>query len=68
MKNKDDQNLFLLVEKNSIELKNSELEAKLSKISTTIKKIYDEKETMKAHIKKAKASFRLSPKQISLSQ
>ena len=47
---KDDQNSLLLGEKNSLEMKHCEVEARVSKINKAITKIHNEKEALKVQI------------------
>ena len=47
---KDDQNSLLLGEKNSLEMKHCECEARVSKINKAITKIHNEKEALKVQI------------------
>jgi hypothetical protein len=50
MQIKDDQNSILIGEKNSLEMKNSDADARMSRINTAIQKIYNEKEELKVVI------------------
>ena len=59
IQNKDDQNGILLGEKNSLEMKNSGAEARLSKINTAIQKIYNEKEDLKDENDRLKTTINL---------
>ena len=56
---KDDQNGILLGEKNSLEMKNSEAEARMSRINAAIQKIYNDKEDLKVENDKQKTTINL---------
>ena len=57
MKIKDYHNIILLGERNSLEYAKDKNEARLSKLSTIIHKIYKEKEVLKAVIEKQKTTI-----------
>jgi chromosome segregation ATPase len=59
MQIKDDQNSILLGEKNSLEMKNYDAEARISKINAAIHKIYNEKEALKIIIDNQKTTIGL---------
>ena len=59
MQIKDDQNGILLGEKNSLEMKNSQAEARMSRINTAIQKIYNEKDDLKGENENLKTTINL---------